>query len=225
VENDKVLCKFEYKLVIDKHLGKGESTNLLFTQRDYDFVELSVVDSTIVLDIRYATTNNLSGRKIYTSNKCFVRRVVAERLHAVQQELQGRGLGLKIFDGYRPFSVQEIFWEFCPNPHYLLEPIRGADGTLVEGSRHSRGVAVDLTLIDLQTGQELEMPSGFDDFSNRAHRCYAGMPLGVAKNCKLLEESMVKQGFEPLYTEWWHFDLLGWEQFDLLDLSFEQLED
>ena len=194
-----------------------------FSARDYDLVELITIDPTIVLDIRYATTNNFAGQQVYPSRRCFLRRVAAERLKFVQEELRVQGLGLKVFDGYRPFSVQEIFWSICPVLGYVAQPIRAADGSMLSGSKHNRGAAVDLTLIDLITGQDLEMPSGYDDLSKKAHRDYAVMPPAAAQNCRLLEDIMVKYGFEPLPTEWWHFDLAGWRVFDLLDVSFDEI--
>lgn len=194
-----------------------------FSARDYDLVEVIQLDPTIVLDIRYATPDNFTGKTVYPSSRCFLRRATAEKLCLVQKELREMGLGLKIFDGYRPFSVQEIFWKVCPDDRYVGRPVRDRHGRPVAGSKHNRGAAVDLTLIDLTTGQELVMPSGFDDLSERANRNYARMAPLAAKNCKKLEDIMVKYGFEPLPTEWWHFDLTGWRAFDLLDIDFDQI--
>lgn len=194
-----------------------------FTAKEKELVEVVTLDPTIVLDIRYATDKNFTGRQVYSSGRCFLRRIAAERILAVQKELRAMGLGLKIFDGYRPFSVQEIFWKVYPREGYVARPIRGIDGKPISGSKHNRGAAVDLTIINLVTGNELEMPSEFDDLTERAHRNYDGMPHMVAKNCKLLENVMVKHGFKPLPTEWWHFDLIGWQAFDILDIAFEQI--
>lgn len=192
-----------------------------FSEQDFDLVELVKLDPTMVLDIRYATVNNFTRRQVYPSTRCFLRRAAAAKLKQVQKELCEMGLGLKIFDGYRPFSVQELFWKVFPHEEYVARPVRDPSGRPIAGSKHNRGAAVDLTLIDLKTGKELEMPSGFDDLSSRANRNYTAMAPAAAKNCKLLEDIMVKYGFEPLPTEWWHFDLVGWQAFDLLDISFE----
>ncbi len=194
-----------------------------FSAQDYDLVEIIRLDPTIVLDIRYATANNFAGQQVYPSCRCFLRRAAAERLCMIQRELREQGIGLKVFDGYRPFSVQEIFWSIFPVLGYVAQPIRAADGSMVSGSKHNRGAAVDLTLIDLTTGQELEMPSGYDDLSKKAHRNYAAMTPVAAQNCRLLENVMAKYGFEPLPTEWWHFDLAGWRAFELLDVPFDEI--
>lgn len=194
------------------------------TSQDHDLVEVNHIDPTIKLDIRYATENNFTGKQVYPSSRCFLRRIAAEKLHNIQNELRTQGLGLKIFDGYRPFYVQEIFWKICPDEHYVGKPVRGTDGSLVDGSMHNRGLAVDISLIDLATGQELEMPSGYDDFSNKAHRTYKTMTKAAAHNCKLLEDIMVKYGFESAPSEWWHFELADLKTFDLLDIDFDQIK-
>lgn len=182
----------------------------------FDLVELVSISPNIRLDIRYATDNNFTKKAVYTQAKCFLRKAVAEKLNLVQQELEKQGLGLKVFDGYRPRSVQYKFWELVPDTRYVGDPKKG--------SKHNRGSAIDLTIIRLSDGQELEMPSGFDDFSEKAHRNYETMTPEAAKNCKLLEDLMVKQGFIPLPTEWWHFDDADWQKYDLLDVPFEEVE-
>lgn len=177
-------------------------------------LELCHVSPRICLDIVYATPDNFLGRPVYPSPHCFLQRKTAERLHRVQQALEKRGLGLKVFDGYRPHHVTKIFWDFLPDPRYVADP--------AQGSRHNRGAAVDLTLMD-QAGKELLMPTGFDDFSDRAHRGCSDVPLEAQKNSKILEEAMGKEGFLPFAYEWWHFDDPEWESYPILDLTFEQL--
>ena len=181
-----------------------------------DLVELTTVNSTIRLDIKYATDDNFTKKAVYPQAKCYLRQEVAAKLNVVQQELEQQGLGLKVFDGYRPRSVQYKFWELVPIPGYVADPSKG--------SKHNRGSAVDLTIIRLSDGQELEMPSEFDEFSEKAHREYNAMTPEAAKNCKLLEDLMVKNGFIPLPTEWWHFDDADWEKYELLDISFEDVQ-
>ena len=180
-----------------------------------DLVNVASEIPTIVLDIRYATDNNFTGKTVYTQPVCYLRRAAVEKLKLVQEELKLQGLGLKIFDGYRPYDVQGVFWKLCPDPRYVSDP--------ANGSKHNRGAAVDLTLISLATGNEIAMPSAFDDFTEKAHRKYAAMNPVAAKNCKLLEDAMTKHGFTGLPTEWWHFDFNGWEQYPLLNVSFETL--
>lgn len=176
-------------------------------------VDIGSVNRNIKLDIRYATTNNFLKRKLYKDARCILRAGVAQKLAQVQEDLQKRGLGLKVYDCYRPLSVTKQMWAVLPDGRYVANPVRG--------SRHNRGAAVDLTLVDSK-GKELEMPTGFDDFTEKAWRTYSGNKVSenARKNSKILEDVMVKYGFVSLPTEWWHFDVKGWEGFSLLDVSF-----
>ena len=173
-------------------------------------VDIRTVNRNIRLDIRYATTNNFLKRKLYPISKCALRSSVAQKLSLVQTDLEKIGLGLKVYDCYRPFSVTEQMWEVLPNPNYVANPARG--------SRHNRGAAIDLTLVD-RTGKELEMPTPFDDFTTKAHRNYQGGSAPSRKNRQLLEDAMKKQGFIGITTEWWHFDSEDWQKFAILDIS------
>ena len=172
-------------------------------------VDIRTVNRNIRLDIRYATTNNFLKRKLYPIAKCALRSSVAQKLALVQTDLEKIGLGLKVYDCYRPFSVTEQMWEVLPNPNYVANPARG--------SRHNRGAAIDLTLVD-RTGKELEMPTPFDDFTTKAHRDYAGGSAQSRKNRQILEDAMKKQGFIGITTEWWHFDSEDWQKFAILDI-------
>ena len=172
-------------------------------------VDIRTVNRNIRLDIRYATTNNFLKRKLYPIAKCALRSSVAQKLALVQTDLEKIGLGLKVYDCYRPFSVTKQMWEFLPDPNYVANPSRG--------SRHNRGAAIDLTLVD-RTGKELEMPTPFDDFTTKAHRNYAGGSAQSRKNRQLLEDAMKKQGFIGITTEWWHFDSEDWQKFAILDI-------
>jgi zinc D-Ala-D-Ala dipeptidase len=194
-------------------LAAGKEDELLHSA---GLLEPASLDASFVLDIRYATANNFTGRPVYPSARCFLRGDVAKRLVLVQQELRGKGLGLKLYDCYRPFSVQEAFWRIVPDERYVLEP-RRENGVIVKSSRHNRGAAVDVTLVDGQ-GRELPMPTDYDDFSERAHRGHAGATAEARANSALLEQAMLRQGFAPLPTEWWHFDAPGWERHAPLDL-------
>jgi zinc D-Ala-D-Ala dipeptidase len=173
-------------------------------------VDIRTVNRNIRLDIRYATTNNFLKRKLYSTAKCALRSSVAQKLGKVQTDLEKIGLGLKVYDCYRPFSVTKQMWEVLPDPNYVANPARG--------SRHNRGAAVDLTLVD-RTGKELEMPTPYDDFTTKAHRNYAGGSAQSRKNRQLLEDAMKKQGFIGISTEWWHFDSEDWQKFAILDIS------
>ena len=178
-------------------------------------VDMEQVNPNILLDIRYATPNNFLNEAVYPAARCFVLEPVAIRLDSVQRELEARGLGLKIFDGYRPHSVTRKMWQILPDERYVANPEKG--------SRHNRGAAVDLTLVD-SSGVELEMPTEFDDFSENASHSYEQLPDHIKANRNLLKEIMIKYGFMPLETEWWHYDLIGYDRYPILDKSFEEID-
>ncbi len=178
-------------------------------------VDLHALDPAIRVEMPYATPHNFTGATLYPVARCLLRRDVAERLVRVQQRLRAERLGLLAWDCYRPFSVQQRLWTLVPDARYVAEPVV-RDGKPVAGSKHNRGAAVDVTLVDAG-GKPLEMPSGFDDFSERAHRGFVGASPAARRNAARLEEAMVAGGFAPLPTEWWHFDGPGWERYELLD--------
>ncbi|TBR24425.1 peptidase M15 [bacterium] len=161
------------------------------------------------LDIRYATKDNFTKTIVYPAARCLLRPEAAAALKGVQRDLAAKGLGLELWDCYRPLSVQRRFWELVPDPRYVADPKKG--------SRHNRGAAVDATLVDA-SGNELEMPTGYDDFSAAAHRGSASATPAARFNAKTLEDAMAAHGFKGLPTEWWHFDYSGWEKFPLLDV-------
>jgi len=178
-------------------------------------VELTAIAPDVRLDMRYATPNNFTGVAVYPAPRCFLRAEVAKRLALVQADLKKEGLGLKVYDCYRPFSIQKRFWALVPQEGWVARPVE-KDGKPAAGSKHNRGAAVDLTLVDA-AGNELPMPSGFDECSETARRDYAGGDPAARANAKRLEAAMARHGFDPLPTEWWHFDGPGWEGFELLD--------
>ena len=177
-------------------------------------VNVQKILPSIVLDIRYATADNFIGRSLYSAPLCFLQPETVRRLGNVQNALLRRKLGLKVFDGYRPLSVTKIFWEFLPDDRYCADP--------AVGSKHNRGAAVDVTLVD-ETGRELVMPSGFDELNERAHRNFSDAPPQALQNRQILQEAMEMEGFLSLETEWWHFDDPDWESYPVLDLPFEAL--
>jgi len=183
---------------------------------DAGLVDVTKVVPDIKLDIRYATPNNFTHVAVYPVARCFLRADVAQRLARVQADLKKQGLGLKVFDCYRPFSIQEKFWSLVPNEDWVARPVK-KNGKPVIGSKHNRGAAVDLTLVDT-SGKDIPMPSGFDDFTAKARRNYTGGDPAARANAKRLEAAMVKAGFEPLPSEWWHFDGPGWQGYELLDV-------
>jgi D-alanyl-D-alanine dipeptidase len=181
---------------------------------NYGLVNMARRNPRILREMRYATAENFTGRRIYQAAECWLNGVAAARLDGVQQELEKQGLGLKVWDCYRPLSVQRVFWSILPDERYVANPAKG--------SRHNRAAAVDLTLVDAQ-GRELPMPTRHDDFSPRAHRDYRDLPAETIANRDLLEKAMARHGFQGLPTEWWHFDSEGWESFPLLDVDFARL--
>jgi zinc D-Ala-D-Ala dipeptidase len=184
------------------------------SRKTADLVDIKEVNPRIVVDMRYASEDNFTKKKLYDSNTCFLRKSTAVKLDAVQKELEEMNLGLKVWDCYRPLAVQRIFWAILPDERYVANP--------ETGSRHNRASAVDLTLVDSQ-GKELQMPTGFDDFSPRADHGYQSLPDQVIRNRELLKGLMEKAGFIPLPEEWWHYDDEKWMQFDLMDVPFQDL--
>jgi D-alanyl-D-alanine dipeptidase len=192
-------------------LAKTESSAAVPTAPapDEPFVEIDRVDPRIMLDIRYATPDNFTQQRLYpTDLPCRLRASVADRLTRVQDRLARRGLGLKVYDGYRPLAVQRTMWKKWPDPRYVADPAKG--------SRHNRGAAVDVTLVN-RTGRELEMPTGFDDFTAAAHRDYTGGSATARANRDLLAEVMQAEEFSGLATEWWHFDAPQWRDYPMID--------
>lgn len=182
---------------------------------DSGLVEIQKVIPGIALDIRYSTTNNFTGQQLYPVAKCCLRKEAAESLRVVQKELHKQGLALKIFDGYRPLSVQKKMWAIYPHEDYVANPAKG--------SRHNRGAAVDLTLIRLD-GTELPMPTPYDDFTEKAHRNYMDLPTEAIQNRELLERVMKEHDFDGLDTEWWHFDFRDWKKCEILDVDYSAIK-
>lgn len=175
-------------------------------------VDLHQINAGIRLDMRYATANNFMRRPLYKQPRCLLRAIVAEQLSQVQSDLEADELGLKVYDCYRPLSVQKQMWKLVPDDRFVANP--------ATGSRHNRGSAVDLTLVD-RLGNELAMPTAFDDFTERAATDYNGASPLARQNRQRLKDAMLKRGFTPLQTEWWHFDAANWAQFPVLDIPLE----
>jgi D-alanyl-D-alanine dipeptidase len=182
---------------------------------DHQLIDITDVNNSILLDIRYATTNNFLNEAVYAEAKCFLVKEAAYKLDSIQVELEKVGLGLKIFDGYRPHSVTRKMWQILPDARYVANP--------QNGSRHNRGAAVDLTLVD-SSGTELEMPTEFDDFTERAGHEFMDLPEHVLKNRALLKNIMERHGFLSLKSEWWHYDLKNYEQYPILDMTFSEIK-
>jgi D-alanyl-D-alanine dipeptidase len=184
-------------------------SSITFAQSDTSIVFIGNIDSTIHTDVKYATSQNFTGRILYPTSKVFIRKCVADSLKKANEYLlKNFGYRLKIFDGYRPLSVQKLMWSVFPDDRYVANP--------KTGSRHNRGAAVDLTIIDT-SGIELDMGTPYDDFTEKAHSDFIQLPEKVLANRKLLSNVMQKFGFIPLSTEWWHFDFKDWKNFSILD--------
>jgi zinc D-Ala-D-Ala dipeptidase len=180
-------------------------------------IDMKLYIPTIVLDLRYATNNNFMKTKLYPKTATtFLRKPAANALKNVQIELYKQGLGVKIFDAYRPYSVTEKMWEPVQDNRYAADPKKG--------SGHNRGVAVDLTIINLKTKKELDMGTGFDNFSDTAHTDFKNLPDAILQNRLLLKTTMENFGFKVLDTEWWHFYLPNAKEYELLDVSFDDLK-
>ncbi|MEI7501198.1 MAG: M15 family metallopeptidase [Bacteroidota bacterium] len=179
-------------------------------------VDLKKEIPSIQLDIRYATANNFTHKQVYSTARAFLRQPAAMALVKVQQELSTQGLGLKVFDAYRPYAASILFYDLIKDTLFVASPAKG--------SRHNRGCAVDVSLVDLKTGAELEMPTPYDDFSKRAGAAYDNLPAATKENRLKLINVMKEQGFEVFSSEWWHFDFNGWQNYSLMDISFEELE-
>jgi zinc D-Ala-D-Ala dipeptidase len=184
-----------------------------------DLIEITQLDSSIRLDIRYATTNNFLHRPVYRQARAFLQRPAAEALVRVNANLKPKGYGLLVFDAYRPWSVTKFFWDMASKE----ERKKGYVANPKKGSRHNRGCAVDLSLFDLQTGLEVPMPSAFDDFSERASPKYKGSPEKSRATRDLLRAAMEAEGFAVYKSEWWHFDYRNWKEYPLWDIPFESL--
>jgi D-alanyl-D-alanine dipeptidase len=172
----------------------------------------------IIMDLRYASTNNFMHKKLYPENtkNSFLRKPAYLALEDVARDFARQGLNLVIFDAYRPYAVTIELWIPVKDERYAANPAKG--------SGHNRGIAVDLTLADSKTHQLLSMPTDFDNFSDSAHQDFNGTDAKRIANRELLKSTMEKFGFIALPTEWWHFSWPHAEKFEVLDLSFGELE-
>jgi len=182
-----------------------------------DLVELVSLDPTIRLDIRYASTNNFMGEVFYSSPRAFLQRPAAEGVVRAHNWLKERGYGLLLHDGYRPWYVTKMFWDATPEEHknFVADP--------ASGSRHNRGCAIDLTLFDLETGDVVMMPAGFDEMSPRSHADYPGGTSRQRWYRKLLRDAMEAQGFAVYQDEWWHFDYEDWRSYRIGNEVFAEI--
>jgi D-alanyl-D-alanine dipeptidase len=187
-------------LFSSRAFGKGENAD--------EFVDIKSVDKRIVIELRYAGSNNVARRPLYPpGSPALVRASVARRLVIAQEYLKKKGYGLKIWDAYRSQATQEQLWKTTHNRSYVSDPNEG------RGSMHIRGAAVDATLVDA-AGNDVPMPTDFDSFTDAALLEYKGRDPVVRGNLNLLQKAMAHAGFYGLRTEWWHFCAPDWKRYD-----------
>jgi D-alanyl-D-alanine dipeptidase len=180
------------------------------------FVRVTDIDSSFVIDLKYATADNFTHQKVYPTDVCVLRLETAEKLAKANAEFEKSGYRIKIWDAFRPVSVQKIFWSIEPDDRFVANPATG-------GSVHNRGCAVDVTLVD-QSGQELVMPSGFDDFTKKAYRSNPDMSAQAKADLDLLTRVMTENGFLTITTEWWHFEDSDRDNYQNADLDLALFE-
>lgn len=181
-----------------------------------ELVNLETFIPGIVLDIRYATNNNFTGEKIYKLPRAYARKAVAIALKEAQEEFITRGVRIKIFDAYRPYKATVKFYEIYKDTTYVASPYRG--------SRHNRGCAIDMTLAHYKTGRDLVMPTAFDSFKKEAWPTSPVKDPVAKRNRDLIISVMERHGFKVNASEWWHFDFVGWQKYEVMDIDFEELE-
>jgi D-alanyl-D-alanine dipeptidase len=208
------LSSNRYGLNIINDINDLESTILIDSNKS--FVKLNKFIPDIVLDIKYATTQNIFYEQLYPFASALLRLPAAIALKQVQADLKKQGIGLKIYDAYRPYSVTCRMFERLPDTIFMGLPWKG--------SKHNRGIAVDLTLIDIRTGNELPMPTPFDALVYASHPQYIQLSDEVKRNRDLLINAMSKYGFKVDPVEWWHFNYLNSIEFELLDIPHSSIE-
>lgn len=172
-------------------------------------VDVQKLDPSIIVDLKYASKDNVFGEKFYSKNTAYLRPKVAERLVKVHRHLQKSGFGLKVWDAYRPFRVQKMMWRIKPDSRYVANPSTG--------SVFNRGAAVAVTLVDSE-GKEQEMPTGFDNFTEQAHHSYQACSWTASHNRHILKKAMEKFGLLSVESEWWHYNDIDAGSYDILDL-------
>ncbi len=218
-----MLCPFF--ISAQQHKGNPYGLQVINSYKDYqesyaknpqnELIEIKKEIPNIKLDIKYATKNNFMNQVMYKEARAFARKPVVAQLKKIQLVLNKKGYGLKIFDAYRPYAITLAFYQKALNKNFVANPKKG--------SKHNRGCAVDLTLIDLKTGKELQMPTPYDSFAEQASPSYSNLPPQVIKNRTLLITTMQAYGFRVIKNEWWHFDFIGWKNYALMDVPFESL--
>ena len=180
-----------------------------------ELVDIEKFIPDMIMEIRYATENNFTGKKIYNLAKAYARKPVAEALKKAQEEFKKSGVGIKMHDAYRPYSATVKFYEEYHDTTYVASPYKG--------SRHNRGCALDMTIVDWKTKKELKMPTEYDSFSKEAWPSTPAKDPEAKKNRDLIIRVMENNGFKVNASEWWHFDFVGWNKYEVMDIDFEEL--
>jgi D-alanyl-D-alanine dipeptidase len=178
---------------------------------DTTFVIVSAFSKAIVIDLKYATADNFLGEKVYNCGECYLRYKTLKALLVAQEKIQSKGYQFKLFDCYRPLSVQQKMWSLVSDPNYVADPAKG--------SLHNRGAAIDLTLVD-KNGIELDFGTTFDFFGEEASHSYLKLDKKVLKNRAFLKKVMTISGFSIFPTEWWHYNIEGGEKFPITNFSW-----
>lgn len=195
-----ISTKKQYLLSVDSNLQKK-------------LINIYKTIPSIILDLRYSTTNNFTKIKLYKKvHTTYMRAAPANALLQVQNDLAKKGFGIKVFDAYRPYSATKLMWNLIHDERYVANP--------KNGSNHNRGLAIDLTIVNLKTLRELDMGTGFDNFTDTAHHSFTQLPDTILANRKLLKTSMEFFGFTAFDTEWWHYTWPNNQNYEVMDLSF-----
>lgn len=196
---------------------KNEHKGKAIFQEHQSLVNLFNIIPHLKTEWHYASFNNFTGQILYKNPKPYLVKPAAEALKNAADSLKKLGYGILLFDAYRPHSVSVKMWEIVNNPAYVADPSKG--------SNHNRGTAVDISLYDLHTGKQLQMPTNFDDFTPKAHLDYNKLSAKVKKNRDLLKNIMSHFGFKPYNKEWWHYTFITNKKYEVLDIDFSELPD
>lgn len=214
VVNAQKINKYGLKIIENPQYYSQEVAN----NKSLELTELKTLIPDLLYDLRYATKNNFTGKRLYPSgtSSAFLRSEAANALKLVAEDLRKQGYYLKIYDAYRPYSVTEKFWKLIGDERYVAHP-RG-------GSGHNRGLAVDLTLVSVATGKEIEMGTGYDDFNEIAWHGAEGISENAKANREVLKNAMLQHGFRLFETEWWHYSWPNTNNlYDVMDIPFRKI--
>lgn len=204
----------EYGLPVVK--GASIYRKIVELDRDNQLIDLKEIIPDARFDVRYATSNNLIGRPLYPTADVFMRKPAALALREVHENLKQLGFGLVLHDGYRPYEITVLFYEEIQDTTYVADPRKG--------SRHNRGMAIDLSMYDLKSGNIVEMPSDYDETTERSHHDYMKGSEKALQHRQILKDAMLDVGFEVYPYEWWHYDFQGWQNCYTYDIWHKKIK-